>query len=119
MIKPMQSLGSPSSVPSTVSDSGLVAVSSGRSWNTEDFIRAHVLIKDSGKHNFEGCKLPLPTAIRYDRLEEVLGDNTSPKECRMLSLLRYGMPIGCNPSYGAGRIQKSHFSVFTVGWWRI
>ena len=109
MRKPTLGLGRPSSVPSSVSDSGLSSVSSG-SWDTEDFIRAHVLVKESGKHNFEGCKLPLPTAIRYDRLEEALGDNISPKERKMLSLLRYGMPVGCNPNYGFKRVQKNHFS---------
>ena len=28
----------------------------------------------------------------------------------MLPVLRYGMPIGCNPSCGVGRVQKNHFS---------
>ena len=98
MIKPTLSLGRLSNVPSSVIDSDLSVVSGGRCWDTEDFIRAHVLIKESGKHNFEGCKLPLPTTIRYDRFEEALGDNISPKERRMLSLLRYRMPLSWNPA---------------------
>ena len=95
---------------SSLSNSSRLAVSSGEGWATEDFIRAHELIKESGMHNFEGCRIPLPTAIRYDRLEEALGDGASPKDLRMLALLKYGMPIGCNPRYGISKVQKNHFS---------
>ena len=64
----------------------------------------------SGKFNFEGCKIPLPTSIRYDRLEQALGDVISLKERRMLSLLRYGMPLGCDPSFGVRKMSKNHMS---------
>ena len=110
MRNPQQSPGKMSSVPSQITHSDLSSVSSRGRWATEDFIRAHELVKESGKHNFEGCRLPLPTAIRYDRLEEALGDEISPRECRMLSLLRYGMPIGRSPGYGVRKVQKNHFS---------
>ena len=93
--------------------SGLLSVSRGGGWNTEDFIEAHKLVRQSGKFNFEGCKLPVPTAIRYDRLEEALGENASPRELRMLSLVKYGMPIGCKPSYGVKKVQKNHFSAIS------
>ena len=43
-------------------------------------MRAHRLVKESGLHNFEGCKISLPTTIRYDRLKEALGDDASPKD---------------------------------------
>ena len=93
--------------------SGLLSVSRGGVWTTEDFVEAHMLVRQSGKFNFEGCKLPVPTAIRYDRLEEALGENASPRELRMLSLVRYGMPIGCKPSYGVKKVQKNHFSAIS------
>ena len=80
------------------------------SWTTEDFIRAHHAVKDSGKHNFEGCMIPIPTAIRYDRIEAALGSAATPKECRVLSLLRYGMPINCKHNFGIKKLQKNHFS---------
>ena len=58
-----------------------------------DFIAAHHKIVSSGRHNFEGCKIDIPTKIRYDRLEEALGDSITPKEQKTLQLLRYGMPM--------------------------
>ena len=110
MRQPAQGPGSLSNAPSSVGNSGRLSVSCGKGWAAEDFIRAHTLVKESGRHNFEGCRIPLPTAIRYDRLEEALGDYVSPKERRMLDLLKFGMPIGCNPSFGVRRVQKNHFS---------
>ena len=86
------------------------ACGSGVSWNTEDFIRVHKLVKHSGKYNFEGCRIPIPTAIRYDRLEAALGGDATPKECRVLSLLKFGMPINCKPNFGVLKQQKNHFS---------
>lgn len=49
-------------------------------WTTEDFIKAHKMVVNSGEYNYEGCKIPIPTAIRYDRLEEALGESKSPKD---------------------------------------
>ena len=64
----------------------------------------------SGKRNYEGCQIPVPTSIRYDRIESALGDRATPKEKRTLSLLKYGMPLDCNAEYGVRRCQKNHFS---------
>ena len=50
------------------------------SWTSADFIRAHEAVKESGRFNFEGCKIPIPTKIRYDRIREALEDKVSPKE---------------------------------------
>ena len=49
-------------------------------WDTDDFLRAHAAVKESGKFNFEGCKIPIPTSIRHDRIEEALEGTVSPKE---------------------------------------
>ena len=107
MRHPAQGPGSLSSAPSRVNNSGQLSMSCGKGWATEDFIRAHILVKESGRYNFEGCRIPLPTAIRFDRLEEALGDDASPKERRMLDLLKYGMPIDCKADYGVTKRQKN------------
>ena len=91
----IQSLGKVNSGPSSRSVSDMSSVSRGVGWTTEDFIEAHVLVRESGMYNFEGCRLPVPTSIRYDRLELALGKEASPRDTRMLSLLKYGMPIDC------------------------
>ena len=95
---------------STGAFSVLPAWDGGVSWTSEDFIEAHNLIKSSGRFNFEGCKIPIPTAIRYDRIGAALGGEPSPRELRVLSLLRFGMPINCKPDFGVRRQQKNHFS---------
>ena len=82
----------------------------GLRWDTVDFISAHEAVKASGRFNFEGCKIQIPTQIRYDRIREALGAEVSPKELRVLSLLEYGMPMNCNPAYGIKKEQKNHFS---------
>ena len=43
------------------------------------------MVKESGKYNFEGCRIPIPTAIRYNRIETGLGREATPKERRVLS----------------------------------
>ena len=79
-------------------------------WTVEDFLEAHCAIRESGKFNFELCRIPVPTKIRYDRLEESLGDKATAKDLRTLSLLKFGMPIDCKPGYGISKAQKNHFS---------
>ena len=68
------------------------------------------MVRDSGKFNFEGCRIPIPTTIRYDRIEAALGSEATPKECRVLSLLEYGMPLNCKPEFVVSKPQKNHFS---------
>ena len=70
-------------------------------------------MKESGRFNFESCKIPIPTKIRYDRIRDALGDKVSTKEQRVLSLLKYGMPIDCKPGFGVSRKQKNHFSALS------
>ena len=67
-------------------------------------------MKESGKYNFEGCKIPIPTAIRYDWMEAALGSEVSAKERRALSLIKYGMPVNCKQNFGVKKPQKNHFS---------
>ena len=94
---------------SSGSSSSLSNSSWGISWTTEDFVEAHKAVKASGMFNFEGCRIPIPTAIRFDRIKEALGNEVSPKEERILSLQEIGMPIGCKPNFGVKNRQKNHF----------
>ena len=76
----------------------------------DDYIKAHNLVRKSGKYNFEGCRIPVPTAIRYDRIREALGDKVTPQEERILCLLEFGMPIDCKDNFRVRKPQKNHFS---------
>ena len=79
------------------------------SWTTEDFLAAHRNVVSSGRHNFESCMIPIPTYIRYDRLEEALVNPTF-KEQKTLKLLKFGMPIGCKSGFGVNKLEKNHHS---------
>ena len=68
------------------------------------------MVRESGRFNFEGCRIPIPTAIRYDRIEAALGSEATRKERRVLSLLEFGMPLNCKTSFGVCKPQKNHFS---------
>ena len=80
------------------------------SWSTEQYIEAHLAVVSSGRHNFQGCRIPIPTTIRYDRLRLALGEEVSAKQARVLDLLKYGMPIDCQSKFGVRRKQKNHHS---------
>ena len=79
--------------------SDLSSGSWGVRWSTDDFINSHKLVRESGKFNFDGSRIPIPTVIRHDRLRTALGVGISPAEQRILSLLEFGMPIDCKPGY--------------------
>ena len=93
--------------------SDLSTMEGGTKWTTEDFIKAHKSVVSSGVHNFEGCKIPIPTSIRYDRLSAALGNNITPKEKRVIDLLQYGMPIDCKGRFGVQKQQKNHYSALS------
>ena len=77
-------------------------------WTAQDHIDAHNAVVRSGSHNFLGCKIPIPTPIRHDRIKEALGNDISPDELRVMELLQYGMPLDCKPSFGIRKKQKNH-----------
>ena len=79
-------------------------------WSTKDFLMAHRQVQNSGFRNFEGCKISIPTTIRYDRLSDTLGDQATLKEQRVLKFLEYGFPIDCKPEFGVSKPQKNHHS---------
>ena len=83
------------------------------SWTTNDFIKAHNAVRESGKFNFEECRIPIPTKIRYDRIREALGKDITPKEEKVIDLLKYGMPINCKTNFGVQKLQKNHFSALS------
>ena len=84
--------------------------SGGVKWVTNDYLAAHNAVINSGKYNFESSKIPIPTSIRYDRLEEALGSNITPKEQKFIKLLKYGMPIDCKYGFGVSKLKKNHHS---------
>ena len=110
IIMALQGQGKRKRVPNIRQSDILSSDSWGEKWSTEDFIIAHNLVRLSGKCNFEGCRIPIPTSIRYDRLAFALGDDVTPKEQRVLSLLKFGMPIDCKSSFGCKKVQKNHYS---------
>lgn len=79
-------------------------------WTTEDFLVAHRKVVSSGVHNFEFCKIPIPTSIRFDRLRTALGNQATNKEKKILQLLEFGFPIDCKSEYGVTKPQKNHHS---------
>ena len=83
------------------------------SWSTEDYVKVHKLVRNSGKHNYEGCRIPVPTAIKVNRIRAALGEHITPKEARVMDLLLYGMPINCEASYGVRKPQKNHYSAIS------
>ena len=90
-----------------------LSTSWGVKWQVADFLRAHEQVSNSGMFNYESCKIPVPTAIRHDRLRAALGDKASAKEVRILSLLEFGMPINCDGEFGFKKPQKNHFSALS------
>ena len=84
-------------------------------WNTEDFLEAHFSVKNSGEFNFKGCRIRVPTKIRYDRLRVSLGSEISEKDKLMLELLEFGIPLGCSDNAGVPTPQKNHSSATSFG----
>ena len=91
-------------------NSNKVSFKGGVKWSTKDFIAAHSEVVRSGRHNFQGCKIPIPTSIRYDRMREALGNCATPKEQLTLQLLEFGMPLDCHPGFGVSKAPKNHHS---------
>ena len=42
--------------------------------------------------------------------QAALGEDVSLKDLRVLELVKYGMPINCDQSFGVKKQQKNHFS---------
>ena len=40
----------------------------GFTWSPKQHIEAHNKVTSSGVHNYLGCRIPIPTPIRYDRI---------------------------------------------------
>ena len=111
MKAPIQEVGKIISVPSNRSiPPCLSSFSQGKNWSPGDFIKVHKEVRESGLYNLQGCRIPIPTLIRHDRIREALGEDISQKEERTLSLLEFGMPIGCKDNFGVQKKQKNHQS---------
>ena len=101
------------SVPNQGIPTGLATFEGGRRWTSQNFIMACNEVAGSGRPNFEVCRIPVPTSIRYDRIEEALEGSVSVKERRVLDLLKFGMPVDCQVEYGIKKQQKNHFSALS------
>ena len=109
MIAQTQEEGSSDSTISEPSFEGEVC------WTTREFIEAHTQVVSSGVHNFQGCKIPIPTSIRYDRLRIALGKDITPKEHETLTLLKYGFPLNSKSGFGVSKVQKTEESQVCAG----
>ena len=108
-LPPVRSNREYSSLPSI--DPGAQPQFSGKvEWTTADYITAHKEVQRSGRYNFQGPRISVPTSIRYDRLREALGEDTTAKEQRTLELLQFGFPLGCKPNFGSRTPLKNHHS---------
>lgn len=107
---PMLEVGRTSRVFSPSVTPSLSSFGGEANWTSDEYIKAHLAVVSSGKHNFEGCRIPIPTTIRYDRLRLALGEAASPKQARVLDLLEFGMPIDCSSHFGVTKKQKNHHS---------
>ena len=85
----------------------------GFTWSPKQHFEAHNKVTRSGVHNYLGCRIPIPTPIRYDRIRTALGNNISPKEQRVLELLQFGMPLDCSGRFGIRSPQKNHHSAIS------
>lgn len=54
-------------------------------------IHIHEMVKISGKHNFEHCKIPVNNKINTDYMKSMLKNYNDTLVC---DLLKYGFPIG-------------------------
>lgn len=57
----------------------------------EDKIKIHKLVKESGKYNFECCKIVVNKQIDTDFMRRMLRDY---RDMQVLEFLKYGFPIG-------------------------
>ena len=101
------------SVPNQGIRTGQATFEGGRRCTSQNFIMACNEVAGSGRPNFEVCRIPVPTSIRYDRIEEALEGSVSVKERRVLDLLKFGMPVDCQVEYGIKKQQKNHFSALS------
>ena len=58
----------------------------------EFFIQANAVIRNTGKHNFECARIPIPSPWNLNRFEELL-QTYQFHNMRIIELLRYGWPI--------------------------
>ena len=56
-----------------------------------DKIKIHKLVKDSGKFNFEGCRIVVNNKINGNFMRRMLRDYT---DLQVVDLLQFGFPIG-------------------------
>ena len=59
--------------------------------DVEFLLSAHEAVKDSGVHNFEGCRIPINTNLNIQYMRSMLVDY---KDYRICDFLEFGFPLG-------------------------
>ena len=64
-------------------------------------VQANKAVRISGKPNFSGCRIPVPSSLNFEYLEKELADY---KDRAIIQLLRYGCPINYE---GPGNLSRA------------
>ena len=64
-------------------------------------VQANKAVRISGKQNFAGCRIPVPSSLNFEYLEKELADY---KDRAIIQLLRYGCPINYE---GPGNLSRA------------
>ena len=72
---------------------------------TSFYIEAYFTIKESGKENFRGCRIPVPSCFNFDYL---YAECKEYEDRQVVELLRYGFPVGHDGRTGSKVIPKNH-----------
>lgn len=70
-----------------------------------DIIRMHTLVHESGVHNFQKCKIVIPSRINVDYFRVMLAEYSDSIIC---DLLEFGCPIGYIGSTGCTTLTRNH-----------
>ena len=69
------------------------------------FIEANQQVRQSGKHNFQGCKILLPSSFNFPFLEQHLTDY---QDTKLVDMLKFGFPIGRINNKGSKQVPNNH-----------
>ena len=67
------------------------------------FLEAHEAVVNSGKYNFEGCRIPVNTRMNINYMRSLLKDY---KDKRVCDFLEFGFPMGVSPDFVLQSVNK-------------
>ena len=68
-------------------------------------VKANLLVRNTGVHNFEGAWIMLPSSFKFDFIEKKL-QNYHDKI--VVEFLKFGFPLGHDGKMGSKKIPKNH-----------